>query len=95
MLLKLKTRIQHKNSFNTCALMDASVCKIAHWCSSPDGEVHNCPRMPLNHTKQRSVHSGCKKFHGLSMLTIIHPNGMITVSSIVSARNWDRNMLTW
>ena len=77
----------NENSFNICGLMGVTVYEITRWGSGPDGEEPNCPRRLMNYPKQRSVCCGHEKFHGLSMLTISHPNGMSVVIGIVSTRN--------
>ena len=86
---------QNEGSFNISGLMDVSVFEITRVGSGPVGEGTHQPRRPNWYIKQRSVCSAHKKFHGLSMLTVSFPNGMIAVVGVASSRNWDGTTLTW
>ena len=87
MILDAENIYENESAFNMCGLMDATEHTIARWKLGPHGEGENRPRRPNWFVKQRSVHSGHKKHHGLSVLTISYPNGMSTTVGVVSARH--------
>jgi hypothetical protein len=83
--------------FENVRIVGFLVCKIDKTCTPGTGPMHDeelAERHPDAEIIQRALYSGYLKVHGLKVLTVVFPNGIIAyLDGSVSARKNDIGLL--
>lgn len=79
--------------FNICGFMDGSANETTTAGSGPEGDYKGCRRKDNWYFEQRSIYSGYKKQHGLTVLTLLLPNGLNFVYGPCALRCSDNTMV--